>query len=97
MLVGFVAVFHCFDAVQAVSGFVLRAYKHAVAPMLIYTVSLWGFGLVGGWWIAFHPFLGRPPLGVQGLWGAATVSLGLAAVVLAAWMVRVSRQPLRAA
>lgn len=94
-LIGFVAVFHCFDAVQAVSGFVLRAYKHAVAPMLIYTVSLWGVGLVGGWWIAFHPVLGHAPLGATGLWGAATVSLALAAFVLALWMVRVSRRPLR--
>ena len=93
-LIGFVAVFHCFDAVQSVSGFVLRAYKHAVAPMLIYTLSLWGVGLVGGWWIAFHPVIGGAPLGARGLWGAATFSLGLAAVVLASWMVRVSRRPL---
>lgn len=93
-LIGFVAIFHCFDAVQAMSGFVLRAYKHAIAPMLIYTVSLWGVGLCGGWWVAFRPVIGDAPLGAQGLWGAATVSLALAAVVLALWMVRVSRQPL---
>lgn len=94
-LIGFVAIFHCFDAIQAMSGFVLRAYKHAVAPMVIYTVSLWGIGLVGGWWIAFHPVFGHAPLGVRGLWSAATVSLALAAGVLLMWMVRVSRAPLR--
>jgi MATE family multidrug resistance protein len=76
------------------SGYVLRAYKHAVTPMLVYTVSLWGVGLVGGWWIAFHPAIGGEPLGVRGLWTAATASLGLAAAVLAVWMLRVSRRPL---
>ena len=91
-LIGFVAVFHCFDAVQGMSGFILRAYKHAVAPMLVYTVSLWGFGLIGGWWIAFHPVIGDAPLGAKGLWGAATFSLALAAGVLLAWMTHVSRK-----
>ncbi len=93
-LIGFVAVFHCFDAIQSISGFVLRAYKHAVAPMVIYTVSLWGIGLVGGWWIGFHPALGHEPFGVVGLWGSATVSLVIAAAVLVAWMLRISRRPL---
>ena len=94
-LIGFVAVFHCFDAIQGMSGFVLRAYKHAVAPMLVYTVSLWGIGLVGGWWIGIHGIAGHAPLGAKGLWGAATVSLGIAAVVLLGWMVRVSRRTSR--
>jgi MATE family multidrug resistance protein len=95
-LIGLVAIFHFFDALQAMSGFVLRAYKHALAPMVVYTVSLWGIGLIGGWWVAFHPVLGYAPFGVEGLWGAATVSLGLAAFVLLGWMLRISRQPLRA-
>ena len=77
------------------SGFILRAYRHAVAPMVVYTVSLWGIGLVGGWWIAFHPVIGGAPLGASGLWGASTISLGVAASVLLAWMLRVSRRPLR--
>ncbi len=91
-LVGFVAIFHGFDAIQAMSGFVLRAYKHAVAPMLVYTVSLWGIGLGGGWWVAFHGVAGHAPLGAKGLWGAATVSLGIAAFVLLGWMLRISRR-----
>lgn len=94
-LIGFVAIFHVFDATQGLSGFVLRAYKHAVAPMLVYTVSLWGIGLIGGWWIAFSPVVGGARLGAAGLWGAATFSLAVAAIVLVAWMVRVSRLPLR--
>lgn len=95
-LIGLVAIFHCFDAVQGICGFILRAYKRAVAPMLVYTISLWGIGLVGGWWIAFHPVIAGAPLGARGLWGAATVSLGLAAGVLLTWMIHVSRRPLAA-
>jgi len=91
-LIGFIAVFHGFDAIQGICGFILRAYKHAVAPMLIYTVSLWGVGLFGGWWVAFHPVIGGTALGAKGLWGSATFSLGLAACVLLYWMVRVSRR-----
>lgn len=93
-LIGFVAIFHLFDAVQGVAGFILRAYKRAIAPMVVYTVSLWGIGLIGGWWIAFHPVIGGAPLGASGLWGASTVSLAVAASVLLAWMLRVSRRPL---
>ncbi len=93
-LIGFVAIFHCCDALQGMCSFVLRAYKHAIAPMLVYTVSLWGIGLVGGWWIAFHPVFGHEAFGARGLWGAATVSLGLAALVLLGWMLHISRLPL---
>ena len=94
-LLAFATVFHFFDAMQGIAGFILRAYKHAIAPMLVYTVSLWGIGLIGGWWIAFHPVIGGAPLGAKGLWGAACVSLATAAIVLLLWMVRVSRRPLR--
>ena len=93
-LIGFVVVFHVFDATQAMAGFLLRAYQHAVAPMLIYTVSLWGIGLVGGYWIAFYPPAFIAPLGARGLWGASTVALTLAALTLVAYLLRVSRKPL---
>ena len=41
-LVGYLVAFHVFDALQGISAFVLRAYKIAVAPMVIYALSLWG-------------------------------------------------------
>ena len=93
-LIGFVVFFHVFDATQTMAGFLLRAYKRAVAPMLIYTVMLWGIGLIGGYWIAFHPPTFIAPLGAQGLWGASTAALMLAAVTLVAYLLRVSRRPL---
>jgi hypothetical protein len=48
-LLAIVALYHVVDAVQAVMAQVLRGYKRATAPMVIYAVSLWGVGLGGGY------------------------------------------------
>lgn len=94
-LVPYLVSFHIFDALQTVAGFVLRAYKQAVAPMLIYTFALWGIGLTGGYWIAFHPVFGQP-LGVGGLWIAASASLMVAAGALIAYMLYISNKSIPA-
>ena len=85
------AVFHLFDAQQAVAGFVLRAYKRTLAPLLTYAVALWGLGLLGGYWIAFHPVLNDTGLGARGLWLAASLSLALAGIVLFLYLAKVSK------
>jgi len=95
-LLAFVAVYHLFDAVQAVVVNVLRGYKRAVVPMLIYAVALWGVGLGGGYavgltsvdlaWLGLHP-----PLGAQGFWLAAIASLVLASSLITVYFLRVSR------
>lgn len=95
-LIAFVAVYHLFDAVQAVVVNVLRGYKRAVVPMLIYAVALWGVGLGGGYavgltsvdlaWLGLHP-----PLGAPGFWLAAIASLALASSLVTVYFLRVSR------
>ena len=87
-LIGWTAVFHIFDAGQGLSGFALRGYKSTFWPMVIYGVSLWGIGLVGGYWIAFNDTPLGPPRGALGFWEAATIALGIAAVALA-WLANV--------
>jgi MATE family multidrug resistance protein len=57
-LIPYLAAFHIFDALQTGVGFVLRAHKRAVAPTVIYALTLWGVGLFGGYHVAF-----------RGLWG----------------------------
>jgi len=52
-LLAWVVVFHIADAAQTVSAFVLRAYRVATAPMVIYAVAIWGVGLGGGYAVAF--------------------------------------------
>jgi multidrug resistance protein, MATE family len=95
-LIAFVAVYHLFDAIQAVAVNVLRGYKRAVVPMLIYAVALWGVGLGGGYAIGLTSvdlaWLGlRTPLGAQGFWLAAIASLVLASSLVTAYFLRVSR------
>ena len=99
-LIAFVAVYHLFDAVQAVIVNVLRGYKRAVVPMLIYAVALWGVGLGGGYLIGLTrvdlAWLGLvtpglyTPMGAPGFWLAAIASLALASSLVTAYFLRVS-------
>jgi multidrug resistance protein, MATE family len=80
-LVGYLVAFHVFDALQSITAFVLRAYKIAVVPTVIYAVALWGLGLVGGYLVAFHAVLGGPR-GVSGMWLMQSVALFLTSGLL---------------
>jgi multidrug resistance protein, MATE family len=97
-LLVFVAVYHVFDAIQAVAVNVLRGYKRAVVPMAIYVVALWGVGLGGGYAIGLTAvdlsWFGIPtPWGARGFWFAAIASLALAGSLVTLYFLRVSRNP----
>lgn len=53
MWLGWVALYHVADALQAVCAFLLRCYRITIAPLLIYTAFLWGLGLYGGYLWAY--------------------------------------------
>lgn len=91
-LLPLVALFHIFDSLQVLAGFSLRSYKRTLAPLLIYSIGLWGLGLVGGYWIAFQPIFNDTGLGARGLWLAASGALGIAALTLIAYLGIVSRR-----
>jgi len=96
-LIPYLAAFHVFDALQTAVGFVLRAHKRAVAPTVVYALTLWGVGLVGGYQVAFRGVWG-PPRGVAGMWLMQSVGLALAGALLLAfylWLLR--RRTARAA
>jgi multidrug resistance protein, MATE family len=101
-LLAFVAVYQAVDGVQVVIVNALRGYRIAFTPMLVYTVALWGIGLGGGYLLGLTHFgpanaLGlATPMGAAGFWLAAVVGLTVAAAILFAYFVRVSRPPLRA-
>ncbi|MDE2627179.1 MAG: MATE family efflux transporter [Burkholderiales bacterium] len=87
-LLAWVVVFHVADAAQTVSAFVLRAYRVATAPMVIYAIAIWGVGLGGGYAVAFDT-TGLSPAwlqGAQGFWSAATVGLVVAALGLSGFL-----------
>lgn len=90
-LLAWVALFHAADAVQTLVAFVLRAWRIATVPMVIYVVALWGVGLGGGYWLAFASDTDTPAAwhGARGFWIASTTGLttaALALTVLLAWV-----------
>lgn len=95
-LLGWVLVFHLFDALQALCVFVLRCFRVTVAPLLVYTVLLWGAGLGGGYLLAYH---GVGPWPAQGtasaFWSASTFALGSASLTLLLILRYVVRRELR--
>jgi multidrug resistance protein, MATE family len=101
-LLGIVAVYQMVDGVQVVIVNALRGYRIAFMPMVVYTVALWGIGLGGGYALGLTRLdaanaLGlRTPMGAAGFWVAAVISLVVAAAILFAYFLRVSRPPGRA-
>lgn len=93
-LLAWLAVFHIADAGQTLAAFVLRAWRIATGPMLIYAVSLWGVGLGGGYLLAFDVLGGTPAslLGAPGYWAASTAGLVVAAIGLTGLLLWVLRQ-----
>ncbi|MEK7736440.1 MAG: MATE family efflux transporter, partial [Pseudomonadota bacterium] len=90
VLIGYVAVYHLFDALQGVAVSVLRGYRKTTVPMAIYAVGLWGVGLGGGYLLGLTDACG-PPRGAAGFWLAALLSLALAGGLVTIYFVRVSR------
>ncbi|MBC7955435.1 MAG: MATE family efflux transporter [Cytophagales bacterium] len=93
-LLAWVAVFHIADAAQTIAAFVMRAYRVATVPMVIYAVALWGVGLGGGYVLAFN-LTGLTPaslLGAPGFWAASVTGLVLSGVALCSFMGWLLRQ-----
>ena len=80
----FIAFYQAFDAVQVMTAFILRAYKIALVPTLIYAVSLWGIGLGGGYVLGFGLIDALPAFtrGAAGFWLANSISLAIAGSLL---------------
>lgn len=80
-----------FDALHVTTGFVLRAYKIAVIPTLIYAFALWGVGLGGGYMLGLDPYGWnlRLPHGTAGFWLANSASLALVACGLLWYLHRI--------
>lgn len=93
-LITWLVLFHMADAAQVVAAFVLRAFRIAVVPVLIYVAALWGVGLGGGYLLAFNVGGGVPQAlqGAPGYWIAATAGLVVCGGLLVAFMAWVLRQ-----
>lgn len=89
----FIGFYQLFDAVQVGAAFVLRAYKVATIPTLMYAVALWGVGLGGGYLLGFDVLGGTPAMlqGAAGFWLGNSASLGLVGIALLWYLRRVQR------
>lgn len=98
-LLVWVWLFHVGDAGQTLAAFVLRAHHVATAPLVIYALAIWGVGMGGGYFLAFHPapWVPQSLRGAAGFWSAATAGLVLAASGLSAFLAWVHRQERRGA
>ena len=95
-LLAWVGLFHFVDAMQIAASFVLRAWRIASVPLLIYAGSIWGIGLGGGYVLAFNVGGAVPAAlhGARGYWIASTAGLAAAALGLTLfllWMLRQQR------
>jgi len=89
---GWVALYHLADAVQAVCAFLLRCYRITLMPLILYTTLLWGLGLYGGYRLAYQgigPWAQRPS--VDTFWMTSTGALAIVSVLFAALVWRASR------
>lgn len=89
----FIGFYQLFDSVQVGAAFVLRAYKVATVPTLMYAVALWGVGLGGGYLLGFDVLGGTPDMlrGAAGFWLGNSASLGLVGIALVWYLRRVQR------
>ncbi len=87
---------HTCDALQCMLSYILRAHKIATMPFVIQTSSLFGIGLLGGWFFGFGPgqhmldglasvLTPGAPTGVSSLWIMCSFSMFLCAITLAIW------------
>jgi multidrug resistance protein, MATE family len=94
---GWVAAYHLTDAVQTVCVFLLRCYRITLAPLLIYTVMLWGVGLWGGYLLAYRglgPWAAQPAVG--SFWLTSFAALAVVALLFCGLLWRAVRAPVRA-
>ncbi len=92
-LLVWVAFYHLADSIQAVCAFLLRCYRVTIAPLVLYSVLLWGFGLYGGHLLTYEGLLGLPAMPTpHAFWMASSLALWLVAVCLMGLLLYVSKK-----
>ena len=76
-----VAFYHLADAVQAVCAFLLRCYRITLLPLVLYSVLLWGLGLLGGYTLAYRGWSARAATeSATSFWVASTFAIAMVAL-----------------
>lgn len=89
----YICFYQVFDGIQVTVAFILRAYKVAIVPTILYAVALWGCGLGGGYLLGLDPYKISPEFahGAAGFWLANSFSLAIVAGALFIYLRRVQR------
>jgi multidrug resistance protein, MATE family len=85
-------VFQFPDGIQVAANGALRGIKDTRVPMAITAFAYWGVGMPVAWWLGFPA-----GLGARGVWLGLVAGLAVAAVLLFARFVRLTRSPRRVA
>jgi MATE family multidrug resistance protein len=94
-LLGWVALYHLADTVQAMCVFVLRCYRVTLSPLIVYAMLLWGIGLTGGQALAYRGLGPWPALqSPEAFWMAGAGALGVTAFIFLALLHRAVRRTL---
>ena len=83
------ALFQMSDGVQVVCNGALRGLKDERVPMLITGLAYWGVGLPVGWFLAFGMHMQT-----IGMWAGLVAGLSVAAILLLARFLVLSRRPI---
>lgn len=86
-LLPLLASYQLFDALQTIGIYILRAYKITFIPMLIQLGSLWGIGLLCGYFLCFEY-----NYGIRGFWISMTAALLLTSIIVIALVVYITKQ-----
>ena len=80
LIVGF---YHLGDAIQTLCFFILRSFKIALLPFIVYATMLWGVGLTGGYLLTYEGIAGISPMASpQGFWIMSSFALALVCMSL---------------
>jgi MATE family multidrug resistance protein len=95
-LLGWVALYHFFDAIQTVCAFLLRCFRITLIPLLIYSVMLWGIGLGGGYVWAYIGIASWPAMPLaSSFWMASCAALGVVMVLFLGLTFRAAKRTKR--
>ncbi len=97
-LLPWAAAYHAADVVQTFCVFMLRSYRITVAPLVIYSLLLWGLGLGGGYVLAYQglgPWAPQPS--PRTFWATSALALTLVAALFLALLQRALKARVQAA
>jgi multidrug resistance protein, MATE family len=90
----FAAIFQLADGIQVCASSAIRGYKVTTGPMLIQLFAFWLIFFPLGSLLAWSPWRPEAAMGGAGFWLGLTIALVIAAVLMLAYLVRVSRRAL---